>query len=140
MPKKIVLHLMLYKQKIYYHWRNVKKNNKKNEIESRLKNNNINSRNKSRPGSGINFFSPKTYFFLDRNKNVIIKYSIQERIRLWREEIYTRFWPGLTPGINIIIIFLIEIQSHFYCCCLSHCSNGSKSFARRTLGVIIIRY
>ena len=69
------------------------------------KNNNINSRNQTRPESGINLFSPKTNSFLDRCKNVIIKCFIQEGIRLWREEIYTGFWPGLIPGINIIIFY-----------------------------------
>ena len=88
------------------HWRNVKENNKKNEIEYRFKNNNyINSRNQTRPESSMNPFSPKTNSFLDRSKNVIIKCSIQEGIRLWREGIHTGFLPGLIPGINIIIIF-----------------------------------
>ena len=38
---KLFIHSMLYEQKIFCHWSNVKGNNRKNEIESRLKNNNI---------------------------------------------------------------------------------------------------
>ena len=85
------------------HWSNVKENNKKNEIESRLKNNNyINSRNQIRPKSGMNSFSQKTNSFLDKSKSVIIKCFIQEGIRLWREGIHTEFWSDLIPRINIL--------------------------------------
>ena len=112
--KNYKVHPMLYEQKICCQWSNVKENNKKNEIEYQLKNNNnINSMNQIRPESGINSFSPKTNSFLDRSKNIIIKCSIQEGIRLWWERIYTRFWPGLIHGINIIIIFNRDSISFF---------------------------
>ena len=128
------LHIMLYERKIFCNWNKNKENNKKNEIGSRLKNNNyINSRNQSQPESGINSFPPKTNSFLIKTFYYFIFTSIQEGIRLWSEGIYTGFWLGLIPGINII--FFIEIQSHFSCCSLCSCSNCSKSFARRALVV-----
>ena len=85
---------------------NEKENNRKNEIESRLKNNNyINFRNQTRPESGINSFSPNKNSFLGRTFYYYIFTSTQEGILIWREGIYTGFWPGLIPEINIIIIF-----------------------------------
>ena len=101
-----LLHLMLYEQIICCHWSKNKENNKRKEIESRLKNNNyIYSRNQTLPESGINSFSPNTNSFLDWKFYFYILTSIQEGIRIWREGIYTRFWQGLIPRINIIIIF-----------------------------------
>ena len=61
----------------------MKMNNKKNEIESRLKNNNyINSSNQTWLELGMNPFYPKTNSFLDRTFYYYIFTSIQEGIRL----------------------------------------------------------
>ena len=102
----LLIHSFHYRHQIWWQWSNEKENNRKNEIESRLKNNNyINSRNQTRPESGINSFSPKTNSFLGRTFYYYIFTSTQEGIRLWREGIYTGFLLGLISGINIIIIF-----------------------------------
>ena len=104
--KIIKIHSYRNRHLICCHWSNVKENNKKNEIVSRIENNNyISSRNQTQPESGMNPFSPKTNSFLDRTFYYYIFTFIQEGIRLWREGIHPRFWLGLIPRTNIITIF-----------------------------------
>ena len=85
---------------------NKKENNKKREIESRLINNNyINYWIQTQPEFGMNPFSSNPNSFLDRTIYYYIFTSIQERIKTWRGGIHTKFWLGLNPIINIIIIY-----------------------------------
>ena len=120
---------------------NVKENNKENQDWMELKNNNyINSRNQTRSESGMDPFSLRPNSFLDNLFFSYIFIIILKVIRIRREGIHTGFWPGLVPGINIIIIFLIPFNPDFPCCFLSRCSfsccSRSKSDSDRASSVI----
>ena len=69
-----------------------------------INNNYINSSTQTRPEFGMNPFAPSRNSFKDnykKHKERVILEGITTRSK-W---IHTEFWPGLSTGINIIIIY-----------------------------------
>ena len=113
-----------------------KRRSRKVEKSKFYRNNNyINSRTQTRPESGMNPLPPRHNSLLDNHKSKR-KRVIQEGIMTRRKGIHTGFWPGLSPGINIIIIPIKLGLFDFSTSSFSSSSYGSKLATHLSLSVI----